>query len=335
MDYIREHKRGIIGTAIFHIVVLLLLILMGFFTPLPLPGEEGILVNFGTSENGFGDIEPSPAKSEPAPVQPVQQEEEEVPPTPAVTSPPKPQPKPTEAKEVAMTQDYEKTAAIDAAENKKRQEEKKRQDLLEEQRLAQAREAERLKNAETERIRKAEAEKKAETEKKAEAERKAKEEQQRKINEINNRAQGAFASTGDGTGGKGTGEGKSQGQTFPGGNQGVPTGDPNSNNYGQGGSGSGSQGTGVSFSLSGWDAVSTPKPNYPGNDEGLVVVKITVDKFGNVIDAAPGARGTNIGNKQLWEEAKGQLFKAKFKPKTNTNAQATQQGTISYRFVLN
>jgi colicin import membrane protein len=331
MDYIREHKRGIIGTAIFHIVVLLLLILMGFFTPLPLPGEEGILVNFGTSENGFGDIEPSPAKSEPAPVQPVQQEEEEVPPPPAVTSPPKPQPKPTEAKEVAMTQDYEKTAAIDAAENKKRQEEKKRQDLLEEQRLAQAREAERLKNAETERIRKAEAEKKAETEKKAEAERKAKEEQQRKINEINNRAQGAFASTGDGTGGKGTGDGKSQGANFPRGNQGVPTGDPNSNNYGQGGSGGGNQGTGPSFNLDGrTPRFALPIPNYPGNDEGRVVVEIFVDKNGNVTSARPGVQGTTLQNSSLWEATKQAALKSKFTDAPK--GEASQKGTITYVF---
>jgi TonB family protein len=321
MDYIREHKRGIIGTAIFHVVVLLLLILFGFFTPLPLPGEEGILVNFGTSENGFGDIEPSPAKSEPAPVQ---QEEKEVPPPPASAA----QAKPTVAKEVAMKQDYEKTAAIDAAENKKRQEEKKRQDLLEEQRLAQAREAERIKNAEAERIRKTEAEKKA----KEEADRKAKEEQQRKINEINSRTQGAFASTGNGTGGKGTGDGKSQGQTFPGGNQGVPTGDPNSNNYGPGGSGNGSQGSGPSFSLSGRSATSLPKPNYPGDDEGIVVVKITVDKNGNVTAAEPGVRGTTIMNQKFWQEAKQAALKAKFN--TAPNAEAYQQGTITYRFVL-
>ena len=320
MDNIREHKRGIIGTVIFHIIVLIILMLLGFITPLPLPEEEGILVNFGTSDDGFGDIEPSPAKSEPVPVQPVQQEEEEVPPPPAVTSPPKPQPKPTEAKEVAMTQDYEKTAAIDAAENKKRQEEKKKQDLLEEQRLAQAREADRIKNAEAERIRK------------AEADRKAKEEQQRKINEINSRAQGAFASTGDGTGGKGTGDGKSQGATFPGGNQGVPTGDPNSNNYGQGVSGSGNQGSGPSFSLAGRSASSLPKPKYPGDDQGVVVVKITVDKNGNVTSAEPGTRGTTIMSQKFWEEAKQAALKAKFN--RDDNAQAYQQGTITYRFVL-
>ena len=321
MDYIREHKRGIIGTAIFHIVVLLLLILLGFFTPLPLPGEEGILVNFGTSETGFGEIEPSPAKSDPAPVQ---QEEKEVPPPPAAAA----QSRPTVAKEVAMTQDYEQTAAIDAAENKKRQEEKKRQDLLEEQRLAQAREAERIRNAEAERIRKAEADRKA----KEEADRKAREEQQRRINEINNRAQGAFASTGDGSGGKGTGDGKSQGVTFPGGNQGVPTGDPNSNNYGQGGRGTGSQGSGPSFSLSGRSATSLPKPNYPGNDEGIVVVKITVDKNGNVTSAEPGTQGTTIMNQRFWQEAKQAALKAKFN--SDNNAAAIQTGTITYRFVL-
>lgn len=328
MDYIREHKRGIIGTIIFHIIVLIILMLLGFITPLPLPEEEGILVNFGTSDNGFGDIEPSPANNEPAPVQPVEQVEEEVPPPPAVTSPPKPQPKPTPAKEAAMTQDYEKTAAIDAAENKKRQEEKKKQDLLEEQRLAQAREADRVKNAEAEKIRKAEADRKA----KAEADRKAKEEQQRKINEINSRTQGAFASKGDGTGGKGTGDGKSQGQTFPGANQGAPTGDPNSNNYGPGGSGSGNQGSGPSFSLAGRTASSLPKPKYPGDDQGVVVVKITVDKNGNVTSAEPGARGTTIMSQKFWEEAKQAALKAKFN--TDNNAQAYQQGTITYRFVL-
>ena len=305
-----------------------MLLLLGFITPLPLPGEEGILVNFGDSETGFGDIEPSPVQSEPSPVEPVQQEEEEVPPPPAVTSPPKPQPKPAAAKEVAMTQDYEKTAAIDAAENKKRIEEKKQKDLLEEQRLAQAKETERIRNAEAEKIRKAEAEKVA----KAEADRKAKEEQQRKINEINSRAQGAFASTGNGTGGKGTGEGKSQGATFPGGNQGVPTGDPNSNNYGDGGSGNGSKGTGPSFSLSGRTASSLPKPKYPGDDEGMVVVKITVDKNGRVTAAEPGTRGTTIMNQKFWEEAKQAALKAKFN--TDNNAPAYQQGTITYKFLL-
>ncbi len=326
MEYIRKHKRGLIGTLLFHIIVLVLLIFLGFFTPLPLPGEEGILVNFGDSENGLGDIEPSPAKSEPAPVK---KEEKEVPPPPVKTSPPKQQTKPAAAKEAVMTQDYEKTAAVDAAENKKKTEEKKEKDRLVEQRRKQALEAERIKNAEAEKLRKEEAAQKA----KEEAERKAREEQQRKANEIKSLAQGAFSSSGNGSGGKGTGEGKSQGVTFPGGNQGVPTGDPNSNNYGPGRRGSGNKGTGPSFSLSGRSAVSLPIPNYPGNDEGNVVVKITVDKNGKVTNAEPGVQGTTLMNQKFWEEAKQAALKAKFN--ADNNASAYQQGTITYRFVLN
>lgn len=321
MDYIREHKRGIIGTAIFHAIVLLLLIFLGFFTPLPLPGEEGILVNFGTSENGFGSEEPSPAMSDPSPVEPTVQPQEET--APPVVSQPKPQPKPAEAKEAVMTQDYEKTAAVEAAENKKKADEQKRKDqAAEQERIRKQREeADRIKKAEADRIAKAEAEKKA------------REEEQRRINEINSRAQGAFASKGTGTGGKGTGAGTSQGATFPGGNQGVPTGDPNASNYGQGGLGSGNKGIGNSVDLEGRSLrQALPKPNYPGNDEGIVIVKITVDKNGNVTAAEPGFRGTTIMNQQFWSEAKQAALKAKFN--ADNNAAAFQQGTITYRFRL-
>ena len=131
MSYYQKHKKGIIGTVIYHIILLLLLIFLGFFTPLPLPGEEGILVNFGTSDNGLGDREPSPARKNPEPVQTVRQEEKKVPPPPPSTPPTTPPATPpTEtAKEKAITQDYEKTAAIDAAE-KKKQEEAELPDLL-------------------------------------------------------------------------------------------------------------------------------------------------------------------------------------------------------------
>jgi hypothetical protein len=62
------------------------------------------------------------------------------------------------------------------------------------------------------------------------------------------------------------------------------------------------------------------------------VVKITVDKFGNVTAAEPGVRGTTIMNQQFWNEAKQAALKAKFN--ADENAPAFQQGTISYRFVL-
>ncbi|MDY0098339.1 MAG: hypothetical protein RBR81_03995 [Bacteroidales bacterium] len=55
-----EKKKGIIGTSIIHIVALLLMLILGFTAPEPLELEEGIIVNFGTEETGFGSIEPSP-----------------------------------------------------------------------------------------------------------------------------------------------------------------------------------------------------------------------------------------------------------------------------------
>jgi len=351
MKFYKKHKRGIIGTAVFHTIVLLLLIFLGFFTPLPLPGEEGILVNFGNTDEGLGDTEPSPARSNPEPVQtvePVQepeQQQEEIPPPQTTPPPPPPQSEPEPAEEVAMTQDYEETAAIEAAERKKKEEERKRQEQLEEERRRQQQireerrrqeEIEQQRQAEIERQRQEELERQrqaeAERQRKIEAERKKREEEQQRINEINSRAQGAFGESGSGSGGQGTGEGKSQGATFPGGNQGSPTGDPDAGSYGQGGSGSGNQGAGPSFSLAGRTAGSLPRPKYPGNDEGIVVVKITVDKYGKVTSADPGARGTTIMNQQFWNEAKQAALKARFN--ADESAPAFQQGTITYRFVL-
>ncbi len=336
MTFFEKHREGIIGTIVFHIVVLLMLIFMGFFTPLPLPGEEGILVNFGDSEQGLGDIEPAPQRTRPEPPPPAQSERT-VPPTPPpqpVTPPPAAPQQP--AKEEAMTQDYEQTAAIDAAEKKRQEEARQRQ--LEEQRRQQAEaERERQRIAEVERQRQAELERQQQAElerqRQAELERQKREEEQRRIAEINSRAQGAFGGSTDGPGGQGTGSNPNQGVTFPGGNQGVPTGDPNAGTYGPGGSGSGNQGTGVSFDLSGRSARSLPKPVYPGDDEGVVIVKVTVDKNGNVTAAEPGARGTTIMDQRFWNEARQAALKAKFN--VDNNAPAFQQGTISYRFRLN
>ena len=126
MNYLSKHKKGIIGSGIFHLIILTMLIWLGFFTPLPLPGEEGILVNFGTSNQGLGETEPSPARSSPPVVKEEEKKEEEIPPPPVKTPPPKPQPKiPEPAKEEAMTQDYEETVAIDAAEKKRKEEEER------------------------------------------------------------------------------------------------------------------------------------------------------------------------------------------------------------------
>jgi outer membrane biosynthesis protein TonB len=49
------------GTVVIHIILFTLLFLVSFSAPpLPEPEEEGLEVNFGTDETGFGLIEPSP-----------------------------------------------------------------------------------------------------------------------------------------------------------------------------------------------------------------------------------------------------------------------------------
>lgn len=57
--------KGIIGTILFHAGLLALLLFLGLSTPLPLPGEEGVEVNLGYSNQGMGiDQQPDPAPAE-------------------------------------------------------------------------------------------------------------------------------------------------------------------------------------------------------------------------------------------------------------------------------
>ena len=53
-----KDPKGISGTLLFHGVLLLVIAIFGFSTPLPLPAEQGILINFGTDETGTGELEP-------------------------------------------------------------------------------------------------------------------------------------------------------------------------------------------------------------------------------------------------------------------------------------
>lgn len=74
----KDKIRGIIGTIIYHALLLLLLIFLGLSTPLPLPGEEGVEVNLGNSEMGSGVIQQAiPEEAPPTPV-PEEVIEEEV-----------------------------------------------------------------------------------------------------------------------------------------------------------------------------------------------------------------------------------------------------------------
>ena len=49
---------AVAGTILFHALAVLLLFLMAFRTPLPLPGEEGVEVDLGMMDQGMGNIQP-------------------------------------------------------------------------------------------------------------------------------------------------------------------------------------------------------------------------------------------------------------------------------------
>lgn len=308
MSQIKQHKEGLIAAVIFHVLILLILLNSAFFTPLPLPEEKGFLVDFGTSDNGLGAEEPAPAQ--PAITQPEPQqsapEEIPVPPTPKPTAKPK-------AEEI-MTQDYEQTAALEEAKRKKQKEEEAKK--LEEERIRQENLEKQRKIAEEREKRRKDSIRKAEEKAKADA--------------INSLAQGAFSKSGtntNGTTGAGSGTSTSQGVTYGGGNQGSPNGSAGAGNYGNGG------GDGISFSLTGRSMRSMVRPTYTENEEGTVVVEITVDINGNVISANPGVKGTTTTNQKLYNAAKRAAIATKFS--VNKDAPAQQVGKITYKFTLN
>lgn len=77
---------------------------------------------------------------------------------------------------------------------------------------------------------------------------------------------------------------------------------------------------------------SLPLPSYSVQKAGRVVVRITVDREGQVTDAIPGYEGTSVQDRTLWAAAKQAALQAKFN--ANPKAPVTQEGTITYIFKL-
>ncbi len=90
-------------------------------------------------------------------------------------------------------------------------------------------------------------------------------------------------------------------------------------------------GDGISFSLDGRSALSLVKPQGDFQTSGKVVVEITVDKNGNVINAIPGVKGSTTLDEYLLQIARDAAMASKFSPQPNASI---QKGTITYRFVL-
>jgi outer membrane biosynthesis protein TonB len=130
-----------------------------------------------------------------------------------------------------------------------------------------------------------------------------------------------------GTGGSGGGTGGGNGNGNGNGN-----GSGNGSGSGGGNGNGNGKGNGAGYALSGRIAISKPKPAYNCNEEGTVVVQITVDKNGTVIDAKPGARGTTNSANCLSSQAKVAAMNTKWN--ASSDGTEKQVGTITYNFFL-
>ena len=263
-----KYRNGLVGTCLFHGMLLILLLYLAFRTPLPLPAEQGILVDFGNSDFGFGNYEPR--MSDPAPVQP------------------RPETSRPQQQEQTLTQDIEETVSV-PSKPPTRQPQRETTPVRETPR-------------ETPQVTQAPVEEAKPVER-----------------TVDQRAmypgRGDPASTA-------TSQGEAGGQ----GNQGVPTGAQDVHVYGEGGDAAGNR-----WGLTGRNLVGRlPLPTYNVQEDGIVVVAITVDKDGNVTKASAGARGTTTLNKTLLDAAEKAARQAKFTRTTTIE----QTGTITYIFKL-
>lgn len=207
------------------------------------------------------------------------------------TPPPPPTPAVETAKEELVTQDVEESVALAEAKKKKEEQRKKEEAIKREQ--------DRIQKEKLEQQRLADA-------------------QRQKELAIKNKVAGAF--------GAGSAAGSSQGSGETGsGNQGSPFGNSDHGaNSGVGGSGS--------YSLNGRSigAGGLPRPEYLGQDEGRIVIDITVDPKGNVISATI-AKKTTIDNASMRRSALEAAKRAKFNSISGSN---NQSGSITYRYSL-
>ncbi|MCK5821400.1 MAG: hypothetical protein KAH17_05925 [Bacteroidales bacterium] len=317
-----KNIRGLIGTILFHGILLLILIFFSFHAPFPPPPEQGIEINFGTNEVGSGLMEPQRQQYTPPVQEEIQQEEAQIAiPEDVVMVPDEAE---KEAQDM-LTQELEDAAKIAVQKAKDDDAERKRLKEIEDKRLEEI-EKQRLERLEKERIEE-ERQKQLELEqiRKAEEEKKRQEEQQRQRNDINQRMQRSFGGQGD------SGGDESEGVREGAGNQGVKTGNVNSQDRSM----INSSGTGISYSLEGRSVIGPLKrPSYPGQATGSVVVQITVNKDGRVVSAIPGVRGSTTMDSKLLNEAKKAAMTARFNKISNPNSAISQKGTITYVFKI-
>jgi outer membrane biosynthesis protein TonB len=293
MNEMKNKIKGLTGTILFHAGLLFLLIFLSLRLPVQMPGGEGVYVNLGFDDTGMGSDQQEFAAA-------------------AEIDLPLAIPK---AQQLLENEDYvvqndEEAAAV---EEKKPEIKKKEPEKI-------------IKEPKKEPVK--------ETVKQPE-----------KVKEPEPQPQANPKAMYKGKNPSGKPGGGQEGITGQPGDQGVPGGTPHATTYtgtpgaGNGtgvGSGTGTgqgdgSGDGIAYSLGTRGSLHLFKPSYDSQEQGTVVVKITVDRLGNVISAAPGAKGTNVSDLTLQNLAKNAALQSKFV--ADPDAPESQTGTITYKFI--
>jgi membrane protein involved in colicin uptake len=280
-------------TALIAVLIVLLLFVVGtqYMDP---PEEYGVAVNFGTTDFGSGDVQPTkPVKSEPREVKEQPQED--------VKQPEQKQPEAASSKtkaEDVLTENNDEAIAI----KKQKEADAKAKKEADAKAKAQA-EADAKAKAEADRIAKEQAEKEA---------------KKKKLDAL---IGGVSKSEGQEAGGEGI-DNKA-------GDKGQLDGDPYAASYfGEPGSGSG----GVGYGLKGRGAPTKKVFKQDCNESGMVIVKIVVNRNGDVIEAIPGVKGTTNTASCLLEPAKKIALSHKWR--ADNKAPTKQIGFVKVNFNL-
>lgn len=257
----KNRKKGLLVTILVHLGLIIAFSFLGLTYMIPPPEEEGITINFGTTDAGMNNIqnetpsetnENSPTETEVSETIPEEMVEDDI-----------------------ITQNIEDAPSID---------------------------------------------KKDEVEKTVEKP-KEKEKEQPQTDKNLSDAINKWKT-------KNTDQGGGDGNTDQIGDQGDINGDKNSKNYDGGGSGDG-----ISFNLNGRNMVKRPVINDNSQETGKVIVDIIVDRYGKVLRATPGARGSTTTDAVLYRKAKKAAMETKFD--ANPDAPEEQRGQMTFIFILN
>ncbi len=307
----RHKKKSFTLTTLLLSVLLLVLFYIGL-TYMDPPEEKGISVNFGTTDFGKGQVQPKEKiRSEPLdtpPVEPTKQEEvvEEVVEEEIVEEEPEKVVEKEAPSEKVLTRESEEAIKIKQAKEAKKRaedaakaEQKRKEDAIKREKAKAAKIAQQKKDAEE----------------------KARKEQEAKKKKLDEMMGGLNKSDGTASG--------SEGDDDRAGDKGQPGGDPYATSYyGSPGSGSGTGG----YGLNGRSLVRKGQVPQECNQAGRVVVKIVVDRNGNVVSATPGVKGTTNNSRCLLEPAKKTAFMHKWN--LDSNAPSSQVGFVVVNFKL-